>query len=130
MFIPPSELGKAFARGVKTVQPQLMYRATGNPRFRNIPENQGLYQYLLEKNVVNQNAIFKDIEGLLKDITSTTKGNLFDNLYNVFGKAVAKKLKGIKGVAQDLYIAEDDVWRITNFLGEEYRLTKAYQKRF
>ena len=130
MFIPPSELGKAFARGVKTVQPQLMYRATGNPRFRNIPENQGLYQYLLEKNVVNQNAIFKDIEGLLKDITSTTKGNLFDNLYNVFGKAVAKKLKGIKGVAQDLYIAEDDVWRITNFLGEEYRLTKAYQNAF
>ena len=33
----------------KAVQPQLLYRMTGNPRFRNMTEDQSLYRFLLEE---------------------------------------------------------------------------------
>tara|TARA_Y100001937_G_scaffold25692_1_gene36842 strand:+ start:102 stop:1904 length:1803 start_codon:yes stop_codon:yes gene_type:complete len=115
-------MGNAIKMAYKATQPQALYRATGNPRFRNTPEGQGLYKFLLEEGVVNQSAVYRDVEGLISDIAKG--GDFVSKFYNSMGK----KLKGAVRVAQDFYVAEDDAFRIINFLGEQHKLTQAFKK--
>ena len=128
ILIPPQKLAEFFYQAVKSAQPQLLYRATGNPRFRNTPEDQGLYKFLLEEGVVNQNVIARDIEGLFGDITRAgTSNESAEVFFNKLINSTTQKFKKIYGVAQDLYTAEDDVFRITNFLAEGYKYKEAYK---
>ena len=128
ILIPPQKLAEFFYQAVKSAQPQLLYRATGNPRFRNTPEDQGLYKFLLEEGVVNQNVIARDIEGLFGDITRAgTSNESAEVFFNKLINTTTQKFKKIYGVAQDLYTAEDDVFRITNFLAEGYKYKEAYK---
>ena len=116
-------------QAVKSAQPQLLYRATGNPRFRNTPQDQGLYKFLLEEGVVNQNVIARDIEGLFGDITRAGKSNeTAEVFFNKLVNSTTQKFKKLYNVAQDLYTAEDDVFRITNFLAEGYKYKEAYKQ--
>ena len=81
-----------------------------------------MYQFLLEEGVVNQNVIARDIEGLFGDITRAGKSNeTAEVFFNKLVNSVTSKFKKLYGVAQDLYTAEDDVFRITNFLAEGYK---------
>jgi len=128
ILIPPQKLAEFFYTAVKAAQPQLLYRATGNPRFRNTPEDQGLYKFLLEEGVVNQNVVARDIEGLFGDITRAGKSNeSAEVFFNKLVNSTTQKFKKLYGVAQDLYTAEDDVFRITNFLAEAYKYKEAYK---
>ena len=128
ILIPPQKLAEFFYQAVKSAQPQLLYRATGNPRFRNTPQDQGLYQFLLEEGVTNQNVIARDIEGLFGDITLAGKSNeSAEVFFNKLVNSTTQKFKKLYGVAQDLYTAEDDVFRITNFLAEGYKYKEAYK---
>ena len=128
ILIPPQKLAEFFYQAVKSAQPQLLYRATGNPRFRNTPQDQGLYQFLLEEGVTNQNVIARDIEGLFGDITRAGRSNeSAEVFFNKLVNSTTKKFKKLYGVAQDLYTAEDDVFRITNFLAEGYKYKEAYK---
>ena len=128
ILIPPQKLAEFFYQAVKSAQPQLLYRATGNPRFRNTPEDQGLYKFLLEEGVVNQNVVARDIEGLFGDITRAgTSNESAEVFFNKLINSTTQKFKKIYGVAQDLYTAEDDVFRITNFLAEGYKYKEAYK---
>ena len=128
ILIPPQKLAEFFAQAVKSAQPQLLYRATGNPKFRNTPQDQGLYQFLLEEGVVNQNVVARDIEGLFGDITLAGKSNeSAEVFFNKLVNSTTQKFKKLYGVAQDLYTAEDDVFRITNFLAEGYKYKEAYK---
>ena len=128
ILIPPTKLAEFFYSAVKAAQPQLLYRATGNPRFRNTPEDQGLYKFLLEEGVVNQNVVARDIEGLFGDITRAGRSNeSAEVFFNKLVNSVTQKFKKLYGVAQDLYTAEDDVFRITNFLAEAYKYKEAYK---
>ena len=83
ILIPPKEMIKNLNLALKTIQPQTMYRVTGNPKWRNIrgvnttdptkmvnleEGGQGLYQFLLDESVVNSSATYRDVLGLLKDI--------------------------------------------------------------
>ena len=43
-------------------------------------------------------------------------------------KRMNSKLKGFLKGAQDLYIAEDDYWKIWNFGAEAYKLRRAYRE--
>ena len=128
ILIPPQKLAEFFYTAVKAAQPQLLYRATGNPRFRNTPEDQGLYKFLLEEGVVNQNVVARDIEGLFGDITRAGKSNeSAEVFFNKLVNSTTQKFKKLYGLAQDLYTAEDDVFRITNFLAEAYKYKEAYK---
>ena len=128
ILIPPTKLAEFFYSAVKAAQPQLLYRATGNPRFRNTPEDQGLYKFLLEEGVVNQNVVARDIEGLFGDITRAGRSNeSAEVFFNKLVNSTTQKFKKLYGVAQDLYTAEDDVFRITNFLAEAYKYKEAYK---
>jgi hypothetical protein len=129
ILIPPQKLAEFFNQAVKSAQPQLLYRATGNPKFRNTPEDQGLYQFLLEEGVTNQNVVARDIEGLFGDITLAGKSNeSAEVFFNKLVDSTTKKFKKLYGIAQDLYTAEDDVFRITNFLAEGYKYKEAYKQ--
>jgi len=129
ILIPPQKLAEFFTQAVKSAQPQLIYRATGNPKFRNTPQDQGLYKFLLEEGVVNQNVVARDIEGLFGDITRAGKSNeTAEVFFNKLVNTVTQKFKKLYNVAQDLYTAEDDVFRITNFLAEGYKYKEAYKQ--
>jgi len=131
ILIPPQKLAEFFYQAVKAAQPQLLYRLTGNPRFRNTPQDQGLYQFLLEEGVTNQNVVARDIEGLFGDITRAGRSNeTAEVFFNKLVNSTTSKFKKLYGVAQDLYTAEDDVFRITNFLAEGHKYTQAYKKAF
>jgi hypothetical protein len=122
IFISPMAMGNAIKMAYKATQPQALYRMTNNPRFRNTSEGQGLYKFLLEEGVVNQSAVYRDVEGLITDIAKG--GDFVTKFYNSMGR----KLKGAVKVAQDFYVAEDDAFRIINFLGEQHKLTQAFKK--
>ena len=64
ILIPPSKIVEFLNRSRKTVQPQLLYRMTGNPKYRNAPEDQALYRFLLEEGVTNQNIVARELEGI------------------------------------------------------------------
>tara|TARA_B100001248_G_scaffold52528_2_gene34300 strand:+ start:1220 stop:5524 length:4305 start_codon:yes stop_codon:yes gene_type:complete len=127
ILIPPQKLAQFFYQAVKSAQPELLYRATGNPRFRNTPEDQGLYKFLLEEGVVNQNIIAREVEGLFGDITLAGKSNeSAEVFFNKLVNTTTEKFKKIYKAAADTYTAEDDVFRITNFLAEGYKYKEAY----
>jgi hypothetical protein len=135
ILIPPKMLAKNLSVAWKTIQPQTMYRITGNPKWRNIrganttdptkmvsmeEGGQGLYQFLLDESVVNSSATYRDVMGLLKDIQ---KGG--DLLTRIWDKG-PRVMKGLMKWSQDMYVAEDDIWKVFNFLGESYKLNRAY----
>jgi len=136
ILIPPKEIAKNLNLALKTIQPQTMYRVTGNPKWRNIrgvnttdptkmvnleEGGQGLYQFLLDESVVNSSATYRDVLGLLKDIQKG--GDFLARVFDKFGK----RSKGLMKWSQDMYIAEDDIWKVFNFLGESYKMNRAFQ---
>jgi hypothetical protein len=74
---------------------------------------------MLDEGVVNSSSTFQDVQGLLKDIA---KGG--DVIERVFGK-LGKKTTQVFRKAQDLYVAEDDFYKIYNFLAEYDNLLTA-----
>jgi len=138
-LIPPNVIAKNMQVALRTIQPQTMYRITGNPKWRNIrgvdvsdtstlvdldKGGQALYRFLLDEGVVNSSATYRDVLGLLKDIQ---KGG--DFLARVFDK-LGKRTKGMMRWSQDMYIAEDDIWKVYNFFAESYKLNRAFTSAF
>ena len=111
LFKDPRFLLSNFKKSFNTIQPQLLYR--------NLPEDQAFYRFMLDEGVVNSSSTFQDVQGLLKDIA---KGG--DVIERVFGK-LGKKTTQIFRKAQDLYVAEDDFYKIYNFLAEYDNLLNA-----
>ena len=119
-LIPPSKLGEFAVTAFKTIQPQFLYR--------NAPENQKLYRFLLEEGVVNQNVIARDIEGIIGDITLAGQRNTSAEVYfNKLVNSTTKKFKKLYGMAADAYTAEDDIFRVFNFLAEGHKLKEAFK---
>ncbi len=127
ILIPPSKIVEFLNKSRKTVQPQLLYRMTGNPKYRNMPEDQSLYRFLLEEGVTNQNIVAKELEGIFSDITQIRTANMTtDQFFNKILNTGTRKFKRLYDVAQDLYTAEDDFFRVYNFLSEYYKLDNAF----
>tara|TARA_R100001443_G_scaffold109_1_gene427 strand:- start:1505 stop:5284 length:3780 start_codon:yes stop_codon:yes gene_type:complete len=114
LFKDPRFILSNFKKSFNTIQPQLLYR--------NLPEDQAFYRFMLDEGVVNSSSTFQDVQGLLKDIA---KGG--DVIERVFGK-LGKKTTQIFRKAQDLYVAEDDFYKIYNFLSEYDNLINALPK--
>jgi hypothetical protein len=122
ILIPPARILEFMRQSIKSVQPQLLYRLTKNPKYRNAPKDDALYQYLLEKGVTNQSVRGRENLGLFQDIM-VKEGDFISKVF----ASTSTALKKMSKFAQDLYIAEDDLFRIYNFLAEGYKLETAYK---
>ena len=87
------------------------------------------YRQLLELGVVNSQVQLGDVKNLLKDLKFGNDLNIDGPLNSMgqklFGLATRGLKKGQK-FAEDLYTAEDDLFKITNFAVERLRLKNAY----
>ena len=122
ILIPPARILEFMRQSIKSVQPQLLYRLTKNPKYRNAPKDDALYKYLLEKGVTNQSVRGRENLGLFQDIMAK-EGDFISKVF----ASTSTALKKMSKFAQDLYIAEDDLFRIYNFLAEGYKLETAYK---
>ena len=113
LFKNPAFIAKNFKRSFNTVQPQFLYR--------NLPRDQALYKFLLDERVASSSATYKDITGLFDDIGKG--GDVFERIFKGFGKTMSKIYKG----AQDLYLAEDDFFKIFSFIAEFDNLKNAHK---
>jgi len=127
ILIPPEKIAEFLNKSRKTVQPQLLYRMTGNPKFRNTPEGQSLYKFLLEEGVTNQSTTFRDVEGILTDIAQGGAGKTIDSFVEKVMNTGTKRIKKLYNIAQELYVGGDDFFRVFNFLGEGAKLKDAYE---
>jgi len=86
-----------------------------------------LYRFLLEEGVTNQNIVARDLEGIFKDIGQIRTANMrADQFFKKILNTGTQKFKRLYDVAQDLYTAEDDIFRVYNFLAETYKLSNAF----
>ena len=109
IFIPPAEIAGAMSQAFKALQPQTMYRITKNPKYLNADADQNMYRFFLDEGMVNSSATYREVMGLVTDIQKG--GDFFDRAFKVFGNKM-KKLTGTVDWAQDMYIAEDDFWKM------------------
>jgi hypothetical protein len=112
LFKNPVEMVRNFKEAFNTIQPQLLYR--------NTPKEQALYRFLLEEQVTSSSATQRDIAGLLDDIGRG--GDVYMRIFGKFGRAMKK----IYEKAGDFYVAEDDFFKVYNFLAEFDSYKKAY----
>ena len=126
IFIDPKKILEFHKKSLQSIQPQVLYKITGNPRFRNTEAGQQLYKYLLEEGVVNQSTTFRDVEGVLQDIQKYSGAGIDSFMRKVF-ESFTKPFKKAFGVAQDAYVAGDDWFRIYNFLAEGHKLEQAFK---
>jgi len=112
-FHDPRTLAKAFKRAFGEVQVGTRSEAANKQ-----------YRELLRLGVVNSNTNMGDLTNLLKDVKFGEGIATTDNMLRPLFKSMGK----IKNVAQDLYVAEDDFWKITNYAVEMERLGQAYAK--
>jgi hypothetical protein len=113
LFKDPRFILRSFKQSFNTIQPQIAYR--------NLPEDQAFYRFLLDEGVVNSSSTFQDVQGLLKDIAKG--GDFVERVFGKLGKRMNKVFRG----AQDLYVAEDDFYKIYNYLAEFDNLKNAYR---
>jgi hypothetical protein len=91
----------------------------------NSPLAQREYRDLLELGVTNSQVQMGDLISLLKD---TNAGGSMMGIDNILGR-MFKKFKKVGEFLQGKYMAEDDAWKITNFVVELDRIIKASAKR-
>ena len=78
--------------------------------------------------MVNQNIIAREVEGIIGDITLAGQRNTSAEVFfNKLVNSTTSKFKKLYGVATDLYTAEDDIFRVINFLAEGHKLKEAYK---
>ena len=114
LYKNPVTIVKNFKQAFNTIQPQLLYR--------NQPKDQALYKFLLEEQVVSSSATARDIAGLIDDIGKG--GDVYMRIFGKFGKAMKKLYEK----AGDLYVAEDDFFKVYGFLSEFDSYKNAYAK--
>jgi len=113
----PGLLKRAFAEGVDT---SALLKLGPNS-----PQAQAAYRELLELGVVNSQVQIGDLVSLLRDATGSPNLISTDTILKPF----MSKLKKLGQFFQGKYVAEDDTWKITNYVVELDRLKKAAVKR-
>jgi len=113
----PGLLKRAFAEGVDT---SALLKLGPNSA-----EAQAAYRELLELGVVNSQVQIGDLINLLKDATGNPGVVSTDTILKPF----MTKLKKLGQFFQGKYVAEDDTWKITNYVVELDRLKKVAVKR-
>ena len=77
-------------------------------------------KFLIEEGVMSTSAVATDIAGLIDDMSKT--GDVYSRLFGKFGDKMKKvfgfNFKDIYKTAFDLYVAEDDIWKIYSTFAE------------
>ena len=124
----PMVFGKALWRSLNTIQPQLIWRNRPGVNYTAGSKvsaeelkkgGQALYRFLLDEGMVNSSAIYRDVIGLIQD---TQKIGWLQNVWSKLGRRTKSFIKA----AQQLYVAEDDVWKVANFFIEDQKIHDAY----
>ena len=119
-FENPRVVGQAF----KEAFPKLQVGRRG-------AEGTEEYRELLRLGVVNSQVNLGDVKNLLRDVRMGENLNIGKPLDSMMRKLTAgagRKAKAFMKGAEDLYTAEDDLFKIANFAVERYRLKNAYAK--
>ena len=100
------------------------------------PKAMDYYRELLELGVTNSNVRMGDLKNLMRDAKVFESGNVAtDTILRPMVKALGKSGEAAKRGArklgqtmQDLYVAEDDFWKVTMYEVEQARRGAAYAK--
>ena len=122
IFENPAVVGRAFRDAFGTLQlPGRAGKAEANEAYRE----------LLELGVVNSQVQLGDVKNLLRDVRMGENLNIEKPLESMMKKLTAgagRKAKAFMKGAEDLYTAEDDLFKIANYAVEMQRLRNAYTK--
>jgi hypothetical protein len=122
LFENPAVVGKAFRDAFGVLQlPGRAGTAKANEAYRE----------LLELGVGNSQVQLGDIKNLLTDVRMGENLNIAKPLESMMKKLTAgtgRKAKAFMKGAEDLYTAEDDLFKFANYAVEMYRLRNAYTK--
>ena len=116
-LVNPALFKNAFAKGIDTSG--LLKLGPGSA------EAQAAYRELLELGVVNSQVQIGDLINLLRDATGNPGVVSTDAILRPF----MSKLKKLGQFFQGKYVAEDDTWKITNYVVELDRLKQAAVKQ-
>ena len=117
LFENPAVVAKAFREGIDV---------SGLTKLgTNTPRAQEAYRELLELGVVNSQVQIGDLKALLTDVRLGEQVANIDSIVSPF----MRKMKRTKEFFQGKYVAEDDTFKITNYVVELDRLKKAAVKQ-
>jgi len=109
MFTDPKTFARAAKEAFGTVQ-------VGGPRQ---PLSQEKYRKYLELGIVNTNVRLGDLRNLMKDVRfgegNIATDSVLKPMLNSLGKRTSRGIKKAGKFMQDLYVAEDDFWKIMNY---------------
>jgi len=120
IFENPAVVGRAFRDAFGKLQ---------IPGRAGTAEANEAYRELLELGVVNSQVQLGDIKNLLTDVRMGENLNIAKPLESMMKKLTAgtgRKAKAFMKGAEDLYTAEDDLFKIANYAVEMQRLRNAY----
>ena len=83
-----------------------------------------MYTDLLERGVINQNVKVGDFKALINDLNSNPSSSIDGAAGNMFNKAY-NAVKKFNKFTTDVYVAEDDLWRIVAYNKELNALKRA-----
>jgi hypothetical protein len=119
-FENPAVVGRAFREAFGELQlPGRAGKEAGNKRYRK----------LLNLGVYNSQVQLGDVKNLLRDVRMGENLNIEKPLESMLKKLTAgtgRKAKAFMKGAEDLYTAEDDLFKGVNFAVERYRLKNAF----
>ena len=109
LFTDPRVFSRAMKNAFGTVQ-------VGGPRKE---LSQKKYQEYLELGIVNTNVRLGDLRNLMKDVRfgegNFATDSILRPMINSLGKKTSRGIKKAGKFMQDLYVAEDDFWKIMNY---------------
>ena len=128
----------ALANGVIFTDPRVFSRAmsnafgmvqVGGPRKTLSQEK---YREYLELGIVNTNVRYGDLRNLMKDVKfgegNFATDSILKPMINSLGKKLSRGIKKTGKFMQDLYVAEDDIWKIINYEVQLVQRADAYAK--
>ena len=119
IFTSPRVFAKASKEAFGTVQ-------VGGVR---TPIAQEKYRKYLELGIVNTNVRIGDLRNLMKDVRfgegNIATDSILKPMINTLGKKTSRAIKKTGKFMQDLYVAEDDFWKILNY---EIQMVKRGEK--
>jgi len=114
--------GKAMNRAFGSVQ-------VGGPRK---PISQEKYREYLELGITNTNVRLGDLRNLMKDVRfgegNIATDSILKPMINTLGKKTSRLIKKGAKIMQDLYVAEDDIWKIVGYETQLLQRGNAYKK--
>jgi hypothetical protein len=114
--------GKAMNRAFGSVQ-------VGGPRK---PISQEKYREYLELGITNTNVRLGDLRNLMKDVRfgegNIATDSILKPMINTLGKKTSRVIKKGAKIMQDMYVAEDDIWKIVGYETQLLQRGNAYKK--